>query len=70
MLQRKFYERVLFTAHAFIMDETGNGTSEYALIASTIALAMLAVMALVQTAAAGQLTFTDTNLDNRNGVTP
>lgn len=70
MQQRKPYERVLFAARAFVIDETGNGTSEYALVASSFALAMLAVMALVQTAVAGQLTFTDTNLDNRNGVTP
>jgi hypothetical protein len=31
---------------------------------------MITVMMLVQSAAANQLTFTDTNLDNRNGVTP
>lgn len=70
MQQRKFIERVLFAAHAIIIDETGNATSEYALVATTFALAMITVMMLVQSAAANQLTFTDTNLDNRNGVTP
>jgi Flp pilus assembly pilin Flp len=53
-----------------IADDSGAAVSEYALVASSFAMLMLGMMMLVQNAAAGQLTFTQTGLNNRNGVTP
>ncbi len=55
---------------SFLMDDAGNGTGEYALIAATFAMAMIATTLLVTSAATGQMTFTYTGLDNRNGITP
>jgi Flp pilus assembly pilin Flp len=52
------------------MDETGGPYSEYALLASVFAVVMIAMMVLVQDSAAGQLTYTDGSLNNRNGVSP
>jgi Flp pilus assembly pilin Flp len=53
-----------------LMDETGGPYSEYALLASVFAVVMIAMMVLVQDSAAGQLTYTDGSLNNRNGVSP
>jgi Flp pilus assembly pilin Flp len=53
-----------------LMDETGGPYSEYALVASAFAIVMIAMMVLVQDSAAGQLTYTDSSLNNRNGVSP
>jgi Flp pilus assembly pilin Flp len=57
-------------ALGFLLDDTGNATVEYALIAASFALPLLALMTAVQSASAGQLTYIDTSLNNRNGVTP
>jgi len=51
-------------------DDRANATGEYALIASSFAMLTIGIMVAVQTAAAGQLAFTDNALNNRNGVTP
>lgn len=57
-------------ARAFMADDRANATGEYALIASSFAMLTIGIMVAVQTAAAGQLAFTDNALNNRNGVTP
>jgi Flp pilus assembly pilin Flp len=59
-----------FNLRAFILDEAGNATSEYALVAGTFAMVMIGTLGLITAAASGQMTFTDTGLDNRNGITP
>jgi Flp pilus assembly pilin Flp len=54
----------------FIKDDAGNGAAEYALVAGSFAVAMIGTTVLVTAAATGQMSFTYTGLDNRNGVTP
>jgi Flp pilus assembly pilin Flp len=61
---------VLKSVRAFMVDDGGSGTGEYALMASSFALLMIGVTVLVTSAAVGQMTFTYSGLDNRNGITP
>jgi len=65
-----FTKRVVSNVRPLIADESGNAVTEYALVASSFAMLMMGMMMLVQSAAAFQLTFTQTGLNNRNGVTP
>jgi Flp pilus assembly pilin Flp len=67
---QSFTKCVVSSIRPLIADECGNAVSEYALVASSFAMLMLGMMMLVQGAAAGQLTYTQNGLNNRNGITP
>jgi len=61
---------VILALRDFLEDDHGNATTDYALVATAFALAMIGTTVLVSGAAQGQMTFTFSGLDNRNGVTP
>ncbi len=60
---------VIASFRELLADETGNATFEYALVATAFALLIVGLMTTITNVASGQIAYTDSGLNNRNGVT-